>query len=203
MQEVLSRPEYQEAGPSLVARARSWLAEQLGRLLENMAGTEYASLVGSLVLVALVVAAVVLAVRFARGVRRDPGVASPTLDAVGRSSTEWAAEADEHERAGRRREALRCRYRSLVAALAAAGAVDEAPGRTAGEYLAELRARRPAAADDVTAVTIAFEASWYGNLPVTDATLDEVRAHVESARSAARRRPAAAGTAPGAQAARR
>lgn len=189
--EVLSRREYAEAAPSLAARARAWLAEQFGRLLEAVGGTDQASLIGSLLILGVALAAAVLAVRFARRVQRDPAVAAVSGDGIGRDPADWEAEAAEHERAGRRREALRCRYRALIAGLAGAGVVDEAPGRTTGEYLAEVRTRRPAAAADVAAVTAAFEAAWYGHEPVGSATLDEVRRRSEAARTAATEAPPA------------
>lgn len=182
--EVLARPEYAEATPSLAARIRGWVGEQLGRLLDAVLGTGQASLLGSLLLVAAVAAVVVLAVRFARSVRRDPGTAVVTADGVGRAPADWVAEADEHEGAGRYREAVRCRYRALVAALAVAGVVDEAPGRTAGEYLAETRRRRPEVGEEVAAVTAVFEAAWYGHAPVDRAILDQVRDRAAAARTA-------------------
>lgn len=187
--DVLSRPEYADLTPSLAERARAWAAEQLGRLLEAVVGTGQAALIGSLVLAAVLAVVVVLAVRFARGVRADPVRVRPGGDRVGRDAADWAAEADAHERAGRRREAVRCRYRMLVAALAAAGAVEEAPGRTTGEYLAETVQRRPDLADDVAAVTRAFEAAWYGSTPVDEALLDDVRRRADAAAAAARLRP--------------
>lgn len=189
MADVLSRPEYAEAAPSLAARVRGWIAEQLGRLLEALAGTDQASLLGSLVLVVVLLAVLVLAVRFARGLRPDPATPPVIADAVGRDPADWEADAEEHERAGRLREALRCRYRALVAELAAAGVVDEAPGRTSGEYLREVRARRPTAAADLAAVTASFDAVWYGHARVDQARLDEVRRRSAAVRAAARRAP--------------
>lgn len=182
--EVLARPEYAEATPSVTARIREWLAEQLGRLLEAVLDTGQASLLGSVLLVAAVLVAVVLAVRFARSVRQDPGTAVATAAGIGRAPADWVAEADEHERAGRYREAVRCRYRALVATLAAAGVVDEAPGRTAGEYLAQARRRRPETGEEVAAVTAVFEAAWYGHAPVDRATCDQVRDRATAARAA-------------------
>lgn len=195
VEEVLSRREFADAAPSLAARLRGWVAEQVGRLLEAVAGTGQAPLIGTLVLVAVVAVAAVLAVRFVRGLRPDPGrSATATVEGVGRDAADWAAEAEEHERAGRLRAALRCRYRALLADLAAGGVVDELPGRTSGEYLEEVRRRRPAVADHVAAVTAAFEASWYGHARVHPAMLDEVRRRTEDARAAvAGRAPALAG----------
>lgn len=190
--EVLARPEYSELPPSVAARVREWLAEQLGRLLEAVLGTGQASLVGSVLLAVAVVVAVVVAVRFAGGLRGDPEAAVVTAEGLGRDPADWAADADEHRRAGRHRDALRCRYRALIAVLAAAGVVEETPGRTAGEYLAEIRRRRPEVAGHAAAVTAAFDAVWYGHAPVDAAELDQVAGRVEAVRAAVvARRPAA------------
>ena len=62
-----------------------------------------------------------------------------------REPVNWRAEADEHRRDGRFREALRCRYRALVGDLARRGLIDEIPGRTTGEERAQLRVIRPVA----------------------------------------------------------
>lgn len=198
--DVLARPEYAELAPSLGARVRGWVVEQLGRLLEFVAGAGQASLIGSLLLIAAVAVAALLAVRFARAVRGDPAAAAVTVDGLGRDPADWAAEADVHERAGRDRDALRCRYRALIAVLAATEIVSEAPGRTAGEYLDEARRRRPDLAADVTAFTAAFESVWYGHAAVGPATLDDARDRLAAVRRtvAARQRaerPAMAGEA--------
>jgi hypothetical protein len=57
---------------------------------------------------------------------------------------------------------VRCRYRALVAELAARGLVDEVPGRTAGEYRGEVRRNLPDAAADFAGATELFELAWYG-----------------------------------------
>lgn len=181
---VLSRPEFSDAAPSRVARIRAWVGEQLGRLFEAVADTGQARLIGTLLLTIVILVVVVLAVRYARGLRRDPDRAPVTAGRVGRHASAWSAEADEHERAGHLREALRCHYRALLAELAAAGAVEEAPGRTTGEYLAEARRRHPAVAEHVAAVTAAFEAGWYGGAAVDRASLEDTRRHIAAARAA-------------------
>lgn len=192
VEEVLARREFRELEPSVAARVRARVSEQLGRLLETLAGVEQADLVGSVVLVALAGVGILVAVRFARGMRRSPRLTPSASEGIGRSSDDWAAEAEAHRAAGRRRDALRCWYRTMLAALAANGALDETPGRTTGEYLTEVRARRPDLGDDATAVTRAFEATWYGDEPVDDARLDDVRARVGALRRATGRVPAGA-----------
>jgi hypothetical protein len=84
---------------------------------------------------------------------------------VGRPPTDWQAEALAHESAGEWREALRCRYRAMVAALAARGLIDEVPGRTSGEYRAVVTRSVPGAAPDFSGATELFERAWYGGKP--------------------------------------
>jgi len=106
-----------------------------------------------------------LAARFARGVTPDAGLPASSVSAPLRTATDWRSEAEAHERAGRWRPALRCRYRALVAELAAGGVVEEFPGRTAGEYRVAVGVSAPAVAPDFAAATELFERTWYGRAP--------------------------------------
>lgn len=177
--EVLGRQEYAEVRPGLVTQVWDWVLDGIGRLLEAITGSGEQGVVGALVVLGLVAVVVLLAVRFVSGVRRDPGLALVLSGAVGRPPADWAAEADDHERAGRHRAALRCRYRHLLAALAAQGLVDEVPGRTTGEYLSETTAAVPAAAAELRAVTVAFERVWYGDVGADPLLVADARRDVE------------------------
>jgi hypothetical protein len=165
VRQVLAQPEFQGSGDPLLVRVVNWLAQQLARLLAAIGGGGHWSLLG-LGLLALVLAAVVVAVsRFARGMTPDPEAALAHGRMPRRSADDWRAEAERHEAAGEWREAVRCRYRALVADLAARGLVEELPGRTAGEYRGAVRRSVPALADDFAGVTELFERAWYGNHP--------------------------------------
>lgn len=171
---VLSRPEFAEAQPSLWDRLWTMLGDAIARVLETLSGGGRGSVIGT---VALVVVAAVLAfavVRLTRSVRKDPGVEFTVEGHLGRTSAEWSAEADDHERAGQWRDAVRCRYRAVLADLAAAGLVDEVSGRTSGEYLAAVRRDAPAADASFTEVTRRFESAWYGHGTTTAADHAEV-----------------------------
>jgi hypothetical protein len=74
----------------------------------------------------------------------------------------WRDLAENLEAEGRWREALRARYRELVADLAEAGIIDEIPGRTAGEYRQVVAVERPADGAAFNAATGLFEGAWYG-----------------------------------------
>lgn len=198
VERILARPEYRENEPGLLQQIFGFLAEWIGRLLEVILGAGRTGPLGLVVLLALVAAVTVLVLRFVSGVRRSAVRDAELAAGVGRSPQEWEAEAEEHEQAGRWGAALRCRYRQMLAMLAAQGLVDEIPGRTSGEYLAEAVANLPAAQADLAAVTAAFERVWYGNEPVGGEGVREVAVRVDRLGRAARgRRPSLAGASAG------
>ncbi|MBI4883254.1 MAG: DUF4129 domain-containing protein [Actinobacteria bacterium] len=83
-----------------------------------------------------------------------------------REPTNWRAEAEEHRRAGRFRDAVRCRYRALVGDLARRGLIDEIPGRTTGEERTQLHSVRPAAGVPFHIAADLFDGAWYGDVAV-------------------------------------
>jgi hypothetical protein len=173
--EVLSRPEFRQAARPLLSRLWDWALERLGELLVALVGTSAGSLIGLLLFLLILAAVAALAVRFARGMTRDPEVAAAIPTAPRRSAEEWRAEAEAHERAGDWRQALRCRYRALVADLAGHGLVEEGPGRTAGEYRGEVERNLPAAAEAFAGATELFESAWYGRTPTGAGELTRFR----------------------------
>ncbi len=160
--EVLSQPEFREAGRPLLSRIWAWLLGRIGELVAALIGTSAGSIVGLLLTLLILGGVAVLALRFARGMTRDPEVAAAIPSAPRRSAEDWRGEAEAHERAGEWRNALRCRYRALVADLAGRGLVEEVPGRTAGEYRGEVQRNAPAAAEAFAGATELFESAWYG-----------------------------------------
>ena len=162
VREVLSRPEFRPPDRPLAQRLFDLLLELIGRLLAALGGSGAGGIVG-LVLLALVLVGVgVLAARFSRGLTPSPEVLAAVPGGPRRSAAAWRAEAEAHERAGAWREAVRSRYRALVADLASAGLVEEVPGRTAGEYRREVGRAVPDAAADFAGATELFEVAWYG-----------------------------------------
>ncbi len=159
---ILARPEFDEDRRSLLQRARDAVIDWVEDLLGELAGGGGGQIVGWVVVVLLTVTAVAFAVRFTRGARRDPGLAPGRPVVPGRTAVEWRAEAEAHEAGGRWRPALRCRYRALVADLAARGLVEEVPGRTTGEYRRQVDAVVPEVAPAFDGATSLFEGAWYG-----------------------------------------
>jgi hypothetical protein len=163
--EILSRPEFQEPPRSLYQRVLDWIGDRISDALGALLGGGAGAIVAWLLLVAVVVA---LGVLVARAVQRDRRVRSaggPDVQVAvddRRPAAAWDAEADRFEAEGRWRDALRCRYRSLVASLARRGVVEEVPGRTAGEYRVLVGRARPEVAAPFAGATDLFERAWYG-----------------------------------------
>jgi hypothetical protein len=162
VREVLSRPEFRPPRRSLTERLFDWMLELIGRLLAALGGSGAGGIVGLILLALMLVGVGVLAARFSRGLTPSPEVAAAVPGGRRRSAAEWRAEAEAHERAGAWREAVRSRYRALVADLAARGLVEEVPGRTAGEYRRQVGRALPEAATDFAGATELFEVAWYG-----------------------------------------
>jgi len=166
VREVLTRPEFRRAASTSVpGRVRDWVAEHALALLARIVGTARGSPLALVLFVVLVAGVAVLVWRFSRGLSRDPEVAAALAALPRRSGAEWRVEAEAHELAGEWRQAVRCRYRALVADLAGRGLVEEIPGRTAGEYRGEVGSAAPAAAAEFAGVTEVFERAWYGHHP--------------------------------------
>jgi hypothetical protein len=115
---------------------------------------------------------IVVVARIARTMQAVPthAVAQPTEPR--RSAVNWRAEAERLEAEGNWKDALRCRYRSLVMELIERDVLRDVPGRTAGEYRVELREHAPTAATAFSGASELFERAWYGDLP-TGATENE------------------------------
>jgi hypothetical protein len=194
--EVLARPEFRPPSRTLLERARDWLVDQVEGMVDAIVQGERAGALAWAVLVAGVVALLFLVLRFARGVTPDAvRGASSALDRR-RPPEDWRAEAEANAAAGRWRDAVRCRYRALVAELGARGLVEEVPGRTSGEYRAEIAVNAPGVSPDFSEASELFETAWYGRTPTRGDDDRRIRAltdRVLSTRTAARE-TAGAGT---------
>lgn len=179
---VLARPEYAEARPNLLERAWQTVVDWLVELLSGLDGLPGVEWVGLAVLAAGAAAAGWLASIALRRVRRSAGSGEVPVALEGRDAAAWRAEAAAHETAGAWRKALRCHYRALLAELVAAGRVDEVPGRTAREYLAQAAAGDPALRAPLGAATDAFEAAWYGHAPADREQAARMAAHADEVR---------------------
>lgn len=185
--EVLARPEFRQARPNVVARAQAWVAEQIERLLLAASGGGRGAVVVGIIAFSGLLALAASALRFARGVTSDGGRTRRSSPVPARTSAQWRTEAEGHERDGRWRSAVRCRYRAMVAELAEGGLVEEIAGRTAGEYRTEIAEVLPEASVPLDGATELFEAAWYGNLPTAEPEAAHFRRLADEVLGAGRR----------------
>lgn len=183
--EILSRPAYREPPESLFERIDEFVGELMERLLDavGLGGTSVPSWVAWLVLgvlvaiVALLVGWVVRAGGWGRRARPgDAGDPVITSAEQQRSPREWLAQAERDEAEGRWRQGLLCRYRALVTALVEDDVIPATPGRTAGEYVRDVREGQggdSAVTAAFTAATDLFETAWYGGVETGPAERDE------------------------------
>ena len=175
--EILERPEYRDPPESLWDKVNEWISEFVGDLfsLVGYGGGSVAPIVAWLVMVLLVAGLgaliwwAVTSGRWSEGrARRDEGDPVIVATDAHRSARDWRSEAESHEAEGRWREGLLCRYRALVVELVEREVIPDQVGRTAGEYVRDVRAGQggdsPVTAA-FTAATDLFEAAWYGGAP--------------------------------------
>ena len=175
VEEVLSRPEFRQAARPLLDRILTWVLAGLGELLASLTATAAGSIIGVALFVAILVVLALLATRFARTMSRSPEVAAAIVSLPRRSAADGRAEAEAHERAGEWRQAVRCRYRALVAELSSRGIVEEVPGRTSGEYRGEVDHNLPGAAEAFAGATDVFDRAWYGRRPTGEGEVERFR----------------------------
>lgn len=177
--EILSRPEFQEPPKSLYDRVVELINELIGDVLGQVIGGARGSVIGLVLVGVLIATLIAVWVRFVPTMSRDARARGREID-VDRvqPARDWVAQAEAAAATGNWREALRCRYRALIARLAERGVIEEVPGRTAGEYRRELHRAFPSAAPHFNRATELFELAWYGG---RSADSDDHAAFVEVA----------------------
>jgi Domain of unknown function (DUF4129) len=186
--EVMSRPEYQEPPETLMERIMDWIGERfadaasaltLGGVLPTFIA--WAILVGIIAGVSFLLVRSIQAGSWGRSGRRGARERAEVITSAEehRSAKDWLAEAVRHEAGGRWREGLLCRYRSLIVELVGREVLAEVVGRTAGEYVQDVRSRWPDAAGPFVAATDLFEAAWYGGRETGPAERDQFQGLAE------------------------
>jgi hypothetical protein len=162
---ILSGAEFRTAPKPLFDRARDWVFHQIGRIITNLVSGGARSIVGVGIVILAAIVIVLVVVRYSRTVRADPARRLPALVIERRPARDWLADAIAYEQAGAWRDAVRCRYRALLAELAGRGVLDEIPGTTAGEYRQTVARRAPAVGRPFGQASELFERAWYGDEP--------------------------------------
>ena len=181
--EVLARPEFADAQPTWWQQFLRLVGDFFSRIIEAVGGDGRGSLIGTVTVIALALLVIAVVIRYTRTVGADARRDMALQGGLGRNSTEWLADARAHEAEGRWRDAVRCRYRALLAELAAAGLVDEVAGRTSGEYLGAVQQDVPSAAASFGDATRLFEVAWYGHDTVTPDDAEAFAAAAQRTRS--------------------
>lgn len=167
---ILQRPEFGDQR-SLYERALAWLSERLADVLAALTGGGRGALLAWAILAAALAAVGYLLWRIVR----DGGIAARTARPPGphvavsdgrRSAAQWRQAADEHASAGRWPDAVRCRWRAVVAHLVERGRIDDVDGSTAGDHRAQVATRVAEVAPAFEEATAVFEAAWYGGAEV-------------------------------------
>lgn len=168
--DILARPEYQPEQPSLLERAWNWINEQFAEVLGSIFGTGGSYLVGWVLLAVLagVLGWFLVRVMPRNRLRRkvdDPSVETDVRTTAGRE--DWLAQARAAEAAGNWREAVRARYRAMIAGLIDRQEVVDFEGATSGEYRRSFEPGPPRS-DSLDQATEAFEEIWYGGSPAAE-----------------------------------
>jgi Domain of unknown function (DUF4129) len=161
--QILAQPEYRPPEKSIGDVIREKITELLGKTIQALSGGGAGSIVGWIIIAALVAVVLFFVIRVARTTQRSPEQPVEVSIEVRRSPTEWRAEAERYEAEGQWKEALRCRYRATVSDLIARKVVPDIPGRTVGEHRVDVRTAAPDADGPFNGATELFEQAWYGN----------------------------------------
>ncbi len=166
--DILSRAEFRQ-GQSLLDRLSGWLDDALNEVFGNLSQGGVGGLIGWLILGTLLAGVVWFVSRMGplgglashAGARAVVEVTGPAATDH-RTAEQWRTEAARLVGLGRYDEALRARYRALLADLIDQGLIADVPGRTPGEYRTELAEAAPPAANSFAELTTLFESIWYG-----------------------------------------
>ena len=168
------------ARPGLWERLTSWLWRWLSRLLDTSGGhfawnTLWYGLMGAtLVFAVLKLLQVDLTKVFGRAARALPLAYEAGQENI--HELNFADALTQAEAAGNLRLAVRLGYLQLLKQLTDRDFIAWQPDKTNQTYLHELAASRPTARPAFAELTRQFEYAWYGELPVSAALYQQVRA---------------------------
>ena len=167
--EVLSRPEYQEAQPSLLERALERVFEWLADIFAPAVGN-FGSVTIGYVILAIAVAAAAFFLwkfwqRFDRKPSADDEVVKVEVEVSERlSRAEWLSRAEAAEAAGNWDIAVHARYHALTTGLADNEILAPEVSTTSGEHRSNFAATEgdPGRVGRFAAATDRYEEVWFG-----------------------------------------
>ena len=168
----LSKPIYPR--PSLLDRVNEWLNELVHRLMVN--GSDLPGGWFTLALLAaLVVIAILVAVRIARRtIRTSRGSNEELFGSTGFSAAEHRATAERSAAEGNWSSAIRHRLRALARQLEEDGVLQPVPGRTANELAREAGQALPELREELSYAATCFNDVSYGEQPGNAAEYDRI-----------------------------
>ena len=170
IKQILARPEFGRSKPGSFDRFRRWLSNWFYRLRSSH--VKGGSSIGAYVLFAIIVVGIVaIIVWWLRQAAREHSVEEAKATSRHKSAADWNAEAGAFVARGMYRDAVRCRYKGLVAMLAERHLLHEVPGRTAGELRGDVTRDLPSASIPFDAASTLFERAWYSSDDVSEADL--------------------------------
>jgi hypothetical protein len=165
-QSELSKPIYPKA--SLTERLIGWVEELLYRLASEGSSVPGGWLTIS-VLLCLLVAAIVVAIRIARRtMRTSRGSGYALFGQHELSAAEHRASAEQYAAMGNWAAAIRHRLRAVARQLEETAVLDPVPGRTATELARDAGKALPHLARELSAASGAFNDVTYGEQPGTE-----------------------------------
>ncbi|WP_428339567.1 DUF4129 domain-containing protein [Mycobacterium sp.] len=166
-QRELDKPIYPKG--SVSQRVHEWIHELLYRIVEKGSSVPGGWLT-IIVLLTVLIAAMVVAVRIARRtIRTRAGADHQLFDAGQLTAAQHRAIAERYAAEENWTAAIRHRLRAVARSLEENGTLDPAPGRTASELAADAAGRLPALAADLSRSATAFNDVTYGERTGTEA----------------------------------
>jgi hypothetical protein len=164
--DVLAQDKFKPDEPGLLDRAWDRVTELINDLLGVITdNTIFGGVALGWVLLGLMIALIVFfLVRYTPrfgSARTSPAEATITTHKNRLSRVEWLARAEEADRTGLYREAVRARYRATVAGLIEARELPDSQGATPAELRDSFDAE-PARHEPFASSTAAFSDVWYG-----------------------------------------
>ncbi|MEV8373519.1 DUF4129 domain-containing protein [Kribbella sp. NPDC056861] len=180
----LSKPAYGQAGDNIVSRIIGKVMDWIGDLLGNLTGQTPDGHAGLLMLLGLIALIAVVVLWRAGVLRTTRGIKGQTVFETGRprSASEYRAQAEGEAASGDYTAAVRSRFRACVAELTERTVLDERPGRTAYEAVADAGRVVPALREPLQPAALMFTEVVYGNRPGTAERYARVVAADEAAR---------------------
>ena len=186
--QILSDSQFSSGSKSIATRVWEWVLDRLEVPFSNAAGGN--SVVGFLILVAFLAGLVYVVSRIRFGMPASTSTADAKIDIdieEERPADLWRADAEQAEASGQWKLALRARYRWLLGELIERQLLANVPGRTPGEYRADLARLLPAQTAASATATELFERAWYGNEPTGPDENRQFRSCAEQVLAAAER----------------